>query len=45
VALYGTLTGQEQAPPRRGSQAAEDDRGDGGRVVSFPDRRRRAGGS
>jgi 2-aminoadipate transaminase len=45
VALYGTLTGQEQAPPPRGTQAAEDDAGDGGRVVSFPDRRRRAGGS
>jgi 2-aminoadipate transaminase len=42
VALYGTLTGQEQ-PPREGdAQPAEGDRG---RVVSFPERRRRAGGS
>jgi len=40
VALYGTLTGQEQ-PPRR--PRAEP--GEGGRVVSFPERRRRAGGT
>ena len=46
VALYGTLTGQEQAPRTRGSQQPADaDSGEGGRVVSFPERRRSAGGS
>src|ERR687888_408551 len=38
VALYGTLTGQEQAPRTRGSQQPADaDSGEGGRVVSFPE--------
>src|SRR3954464_7781907 len=45
VALYGTLTGQEQPPPARGSQEALTDSGEGGQVVSFPERRRSAGGS
>jgi 2-aminoadipate transaminase len=43
VALYGTLTGQEQPPP--GRRDAEPAPGEGGRVVSFPERRRSAGGS
>jgi 2-aminoadipate transaminase len=45
VALYGTLTGQEQPPPARGSQQALTEADEGGRVVSFPERRRSAGGS
>jgi 2-aminoadipate transaminase len=45
VALYGTLTGQEQPPPARGSQQALTESDQGGRVVSFPERRRSAGGS
>jgi 2-aminoadipate transaminase len=44
VALYGTLTGQEQAPrSREAAEPAADE--EGGRVVSFPERRRSAGGS
>src|SRR3954447_9294289 len=43
VALYGTLTGQEPQPPARGDAAPE--QGEGGRVVSFPERRRSARGS
>jgi 2-aminoadipate transaminase len=46
VALYGTLTGQEPpTPPARGALQPEADSGEGGRVVSFPERRRSAGGS
>ena len=45
VALYGTLTGQEQQPPARGSQQALTESDEGGRVVSFPERRRSARGS
>ena len=45
VALYGTLTGQEQAPRARDAAEPEGGSGEGGRVVSLPERRRRAGGS
>ena len=38
VELYGTLTGQEQPPRRRQEAPAQDE--EGGRVVSFPERRR-----
>jgi 2-aminoadipate transaminase len=45
VALYGTLTGQEQPPPSRGARQPAPQSEEGGRVVSFPERRRSAGGS
>jgi 2-aminoadipate transaminase len=45
VALYGTLTGQEQTPRPRGAAPADGEPGEGGSVVSFPERRRHARGS
>jgi len=45
VALYGTLTGQEQTPRRQDAAQPTAQDEEGGRVVSFPERRRSAGGS
>jgi hypothetical protein len=46
VALYGTLTGQEQPRARsREAVTGPQEEAPGGRVVRMPERRRRAGGA